>query len=540
MVVEYPRRRGRAILASAIVALSLPLAISAQDGAEASSALSVGPGDVRIEARDDGGYDLYVRAKPGIASILITESTKDPAMKADNFAYRAMERNDVNGGETRLLNGKPIPASSKLYSLISSTPSPDPAFGQAFRILIPPVLIYGYPWSRSGTVAVGQGTYVNIRAFERRYADYGGAFRDNPYMIAISAKPVPPPAEPATVSTAPQLQEQVVAPPPPKDDRPSSNIVELIESSPGKSLDLVLCLDTTASMEPYFDDIRKNIGPMLRQRVSGFSRFRIGVVLYKDYWPDEYITRNYPYTSDISVIEGIVKGAAVYGGGDIPEAEIEALYAAATEFEWGADRRQIIVLTDAPPHPDPRGKILFDEVAAEAKAKRIELDAVTEPTKMPSPPNPDHPEFENEMKCLASLSASGTPLRLFVLADSPVTPGAGGSAPSAEPSPTAQILLEDKVSAALSAGPKVDFLRLGAASDTSAGAPPDAAAIKGKAAEIGATHCLIVRTRVSGAFSETVSRLLDASTGLELAHDVVWRANSEGVEAVFVNGARMR
>jgi len=165
---------------------------------------------------------------------------------------------------------------------------------------------------------------------------------------------------------------------------------------------------------------------------------------------------------------------------------------------------------------------------------------VTEPTKMPSPPNPDHPEFENEMKCLASLSASGTPLRLFVLADSPVTPGAGGSAPSAEPSPTAQILLEDKVSAALSAGPKVDFLRLGAASDTSAGAPPDAAAIKGKAAEIGATHCLIVRTRVSGAFSETVSRLLDASTGLELAHDVVWRANSEGVEAVFVNGARMR
>ena len=69
-------------------------------------------------------------------------------MKADNFAYRAMERNDVNGGETRLLNGKPLPASSKLYSLISSTPLPYADFGTAFRILIPPVLIYGYPWSR--------------------------------------------------------------------------------------------------------------------------------------------------------------------------------------------------------------------------------------------------------------------------------------------------------------------------------------------------------------------------------------------------------
>ena len=122
-------------------------------------------------------------------------------------------------------------------------------------------------------------------------------------------------------------------------------------------------------MVPYFEDIRKNIGPMLRERVSGFSRFRIGVVLYKDYWPDEYITRNYPYTSDIAVIERIVKSAVVYGGGDIPEAEVEALNAAETEFDWSADGRQVIVLTDAPPHPDPRGKILFDDVASMAAAK---------------------------------------------------------------------------------------------------------------------------------------------------------------------------
>ena len=371
----------RLILVLAVIAFSPPFAASALDLPTGSSDLSIGPEDVRINARDDGGYDLYVRAKLGMASILLTETTKDPAMKADNFAYRAMERNDVNGGETRLLNGKPLPASSKLYSLISSTPLPYADFGTAFRILIPPVLIYGYPWSRSGTVAVGQGTYLNIRAFAKRYADYSGAFLDNPYQIAISAKPIPPITEPATVITAPQIQAQVAAPPPPADDRPSAKIVGLIDTSP-KSLDLVLCLDTTASMVPYFDDIRKNIGPMLRERVSGFSRFRIGVVLYKDYWPDEYITRNYPYTSDIAVIERIVKSAVVYGGGDIPEAEVEALNAAETEFDWSADGRQVIVLTDAPPHPDPRGKILFDDVASMAEAKGIKLDAVNEPTMM--------------------------------------------------------------------------------------------------------------------------------------------------------------
>jgi len=94
--------------------------------------------DVRIEARDDGGYNLYVREKPEIASVLLTESTKDPAMKADNFAYRATEYNEVNGNEKRMLNGRALPSAGKLYSLISSTPLPDAAFGRAFRILIPP------------------------------------------------------------------------------------------------------------------------------------------------------------------------------------------------------------------------------------------------------------------------------------------------------------------------------------------------------------------------------------------------------------------
>ncbi len=117
--------------------------------------LSVLPGDVRIAARSDGGYDLFVRAKPDIACILLTETTKDPAMKADNFAYRATEFNSVNGNEKRLLNGKLLPPAKGLFSLISSSPVSDPIFGKAFRILIPAILVYGSAWSRWGSVAVG-------------------------------------------------------------------------------------------------------------------------------------------------------------------------------------------------------------------------------------------------------------------------------------------------------------------------------------------------------------------------------------------------
>ncbi len=40
-----------------------------------SSPLAILPGDLRIEAREDGGYDLYIRKKPGIGSVLLTESS---------------------------------------------------------------------------------------------------------------------------------------------------------------------------------------------------------------------------------------------------------------------------------------------------------------------------------------------------------------------------------------------------------------------------------------------------------------------------------
>ena len=68
----------RLILVLAVIAFSPPFAASAPDLPKGSSDLSIGPGDVRINARDDGGYDLYVRAKPGMASILLTGPRKIP------------------------------------------------------------------------------------------------------------------------------------------------------------------------------------------------------------------------------------------------------------------------------------------------------------------------------------------------------------------------------------------------------------------------------------------------------------------------------
>ena len=356
--------------------------------------LSVAPGDVRIEARGDGGYDLFVRVKPDIACVLLTESTKDPDKRADNFAYRAAEYNPVNGDEKRLLNGKLLPPEKGLYSLISSSPVPDPSFGQAYHILIPPVLVYGYPWSRSGSVAVGKGTFVNIRAFQKPYADYRGAFLDNPYEITVQAvapppQPAPPPKaevplgayNPDTVGAFGALADATKGTTVyvPDDGSTSDRIAGLLDAAQGKTLDLVLCLDTTGSMEPYMKDLRAKLAPLVREKVAKFASFRVGLMLYKDYWPDEYITKKIPFMTDVNKLDGYIKSITVYGGGDIPEAVHEALYAAATEFDWKADTRLIILVGDAPPHPIPRGKISFKDVVAAATMYGIELDVLIEP-----------------------------------------------------------------------------------------------------------------------------------------------------------------
>ncbi|MGO8693734.1 MAG: hypothetical protein ACLQMF_08705 [Rectinemataceae bacterium] len=404
------RGRRRASIRSKAARAALVFLGALASGAAPLSALdlSVLPGDVRIEARAEGGYDLFVRAKPDIASILLTETTKDPAMKADNFAYRATERNDVNGAEKRLLNGKLLPPEKGLYSLISSTVMSDPTFGRAFRILIPPVVVYGYPWSRSGSVAVGKGTFVNIRAFQKPYADYTGAFADNPYEITVMAitreEAPPPPLPPPTPPAPTPLPAEAPAPHPglydpatvaaftavakatkgktayvPGDGSTSDQIAGLIDAARGENLDLVVCLDTTGSMDPYFEDLRARLGPLIREKTARFKSFRVGLMLFKDYWPDEYITKKIPFMTDIDRFVGYIKAITPYGGGDIPEAVHEGLYAAATEYDWKADKRLVILVGDAPPHPIPRGKITFEDVVTAAAAHDIEMDVLVEP-----------------------------------------------------------------------------------------------------------------------------------------------------------------
>ncbi|HTX73408.1 MAG TPA: hypothetical protein VMC79_11325, partial [Rectinemataceae bacterium] len=170
---------------------------------QSGSPLLLGPDDVRVEQRTDGGYHLFVRARSGIASILLTESTSDPAHRADTYSYRSLEWNPVNGDEQRIIGGKFIPRSSKIWSLIDSTPEPDRSFGRAFHIFIPWVVAWGYPWTRNGRVFIGDGSFIDIRVFAKPYADYSGAFVDNPFMLRVAQHSAGQAAAPPAASAPP-------------------------------------------------------------------------------------------------------------------------------------------------------------------------------------------------------------------------------------------------------------------------------------------------------------------------------------------------
>ncbi len=150
--------------------------------------LALVPSDIRLEpVYTNGaitGCNLFVRKKPGMDSVMLTEST-------GYHALRSLEWNPINGSERRELSGVPLIGAYSLYSIVSSTPIPDIVFGSCFQLFIPLRVVYGNPSSSAGTVYlnISNGVKINIRTFDHKYADPGiGRFQNNLLLIHTPAE----------------------------------------------------------------------------------------------------------------------------------------------------------------------------------------------------------------------------------------------------------------------------------------------------------------------------------------------------------------
>ena len=378
----------------------------------------------------NGGYHLYVKKTANVNSILLTETTKDPAGKNDSYAYRAKEYNSINGDEIRYLDGKKLESEGAKYSLVDSTPENTSFFGPAFHIYIPETIVYGYEWSRNGEVKIGKGTFINIRSFEKPYADYTGDYMDSPFMFDLKVtkrvvkkaeavkeepvktekpvvkKPLPEPEpikelepleEPETVLTDDynpvasekfkELANDIIY------SKGPETIIEdirgLIADIKDKdNLDLVFAIDATGSMKNDLDKLKTDMQPLLTEVFEGCPGVRVGLLFYRDYGDTfKYMdlpVKVFPFTSNFTTFSQNLNSIRIYGkeGGDIPEAVYEAMYASCEFYAWrNTSNKQIILIGDAEPHPTPRGtgKYSKDYVLGLAEDRKIKIHSILLP-----------------------------------------------------------------------------------------------------------------------------------------------------------------
>lgn len=372
-------QRVRRVLSASAFALAalVPTHLSAQD-------LALGPDDLRIEQSIEGGYLLRVRRKPGVGSVMLVESTEDPDRRTASYSLRDPVHRPTNGDERRLLDGEFLEPDGRGYFIVDSTPEPDPELGEAFRLFIPYLVTYGYPWSRSGEVMVLDGTYLNVRAFAKPYCDYTGPFVDNPFTVKVTQRPLPGPPEgnfmPEAVDAFRSISEKGNG-----GALYSSGEADILEkldrvldSVRGKTVELVLAIDTTESMANDLAALKAMLPPLVSKHAARCESFRLGFVYYRDYF-EEYLTRIVQFKDGADAVGQELQRIRVNGGRDIPEAVFEALYAGVTGFEWQADERLVVLIGDAPPHPKPRGSVTEAMVYREAEARGVKLHTIILP-----------------------------------------------------------------------------------------------------------------------------------------------------------------
>ena len=353
---------------------------------------------IQTETKDSEiiGYHLYIKKLPRIMSVLLTETTKDPNGKADNYAYRTKEYNPINGDEVRYLDGKPLVSEGAKYSLVDSTVEYLEDFGAAFHFYIPSTIIYGYEWSRNGEIQIGKGTFINIRTFEKPYADYTGNFMDNPFMFDLETRKIPKKVpevvltdeyNPIASEKFKEVSENVIYSKGP--ETIVEDIKDILQQEKDKNnLDVVFAIDATGSMKNDIDKLKADLMPALEEIFASAPDVRIGLLFYRDYG-DTFNFKGLPvktfgFTSNITTFSKNLNSIRIYGpeGGDIPEAVYEAMYAASEFYNWRTTAfKRIILIGDAEPHPTPRksGKYSKEFVQSLADAKKIKINAILLP-----------------------------------------------------------------------------------------------------------------------------------------------------------------
>ncbi|MGF1580399.1 MAG: hypothetical protein ACFCD0_13645 [Gemmataceae bacterium] len=148
-------------------------------------------------------------------------------------------------------------------------------------------------------------------------------------------------------------------------------------------VEVVFCVDTTASMKELLQTARKKIWTISNQVVAGHPtpELRIGLVAFRDRSDAKksYVTKVYKLTNGLdNAYQWLVQLDAA-GGGDHPESVNQALHEAITKINWTKGKnvlRIIFLVGDAPPHMDYKDDVSYAKTCKMAVDRGIIINTI--------------------------------------------------------------------------------------------------------------------------------------------------------------------
>ncbi|WP_347219022.1 T9SS type A sorting domain-containing protein [Chryseobacterium sp.] len=138
-----------------------------------------------------------------------------------------------------------------------------------------------------------------------------------------------------------------------------------------RKLDLAFVVDATGSMGDEITYLQSELLDVLRKVETNLknSEIRYSSVFYRDQG-DEYITRKFDFSDQAEDLIQFIRQQRAAGGGDTPEAVVEALQVSIDELKWspGNSTKIMFLILDAPPHQSEENiQKLYDKIKKAAQ-----------------------------------------------------------------------------------------------------------------------------------------------------------------------------
>lgn len=130
-----------------------------------------------------------------------------------------------------------------------------------------------------------------------------------------------------------------------------------LEEFRSRGLDLVFLVDTTSSMEPFLNQAKAECDRIITDLAALIPNMTLGVIAYRDHG-EAYVTRAMPLGDDRYAILNFLESLEPAGGGDAPEAVLDAVQYGLDSLQWRPEANRVMLLVaDAPPHPEDMAKL---------------------------------------------------------------------------------------------------------------------------------------------------------------------------------------